>query len=171
MSRFARGRLVVKAALLRDSARGKGRDISMEQRASMITLGVRDLARARQFYEQGLGWERANSEEEVAFYQIGGMILGLYGWDALAEDAQVPAEGSGFRGTSIAFNTRSKDEVDARLAEAVTAGAKLVKPAEEVFWGGYSGYFADPDGHLWEVAWNPFWTVGADGAMEMVPAG
>lgn len=162
---------MVKAALLQDNGLCKGRDFSMEQRASMITLGVRDLARARKFYEQGLGWERANAEDEVAFYQIGGMILGLYGWDALAEDAKVPAEGAGFRGASIAFNTRSKAEVDDRLAEAVAAGATLVKPAEEVFWGGYSGYFADPDGHLWEVAWNPFWTVGADGAMEMVPAG
>jgi catechol 2,3-dioxygenase-like lactoylglutathione lyase family enzyme len=139
----------------------------MEQRLSMVTLGVADLARARTFYEQGLGWERANDHDEVAFYQIGGMVFGLYGRDALAEDAQLPGAGSGFGGITLAYNVRARDEVDAILAEAEAAGARILKPAKDVFWGGYSGYFADPDGHPWEVAWNPYWTLADDGSIRL----
>ncbi len=129
----------------------------MEQRISMIGLGVRDLAAARAFYLDGLGWRPAEgSNENITFIDAGGVTLSLYPRDLLAEDAQVDSAGEGFRGVSLAHNTRSREEVDAVLATAVAAGARLVKPAEDVFWGGYSGYFADPDGHLWEVAWNPF---------------
>ena len=139
----------------------------MEQRLSMVTLGVADLARARRFYEQGLGWQRANRHEEVVFYQAGGMVLGLFGRDALAEDAQVPSAGSGFRGIALAYNARDRAEVDAVMAEAEAAGGRIVKPAKDAFWGGYSGYFADPDGHLWEVAWNPHWTLADDGSIRL----
>lgn len=132
----------------------------MNPRISMITLGVRDLAAAIEFYEKGLGLPRMDSPPTVAFFTLNGTWLGLYGWEALAEDAQVPAEGSGFRGVALAHNLASEKEVDALVAQAVKAGATLVKPPQKVFWGGYSGYFKDPDGHLWEIAYNPFCWVG-----------
>jgi catechol 2,3-dioxygenase-like lactoylglutathione lyase family enzyme len=139
----------------------------MEQRLSLVTLGVADLARSRDFYER-LGWRRSMQEADgVAFFQAGGMIVGLYPRDKLAEDAGVPEAGSGFRAFSLAYNARSKEDADAVLAEAVAAGATLVKPAEDVFWGGYSGYFADPDGFLWEVAWNPFFPIAKDGSITL----
>ena len=139
----------------------------MEQRLSMVTLGVADLARARRFYEDGLGWQRANKHDEVVFYQAGGMVLGLFGREALAEDAQVESAGSGFRAIALAYNARDRAEVDAVLAEAEAAGGRIVKPAHDAFWGGYSGYFADPDGHLWEVAWNPDWELAPDGSIRL----
>lgn len=132
----------------------------MKPRISMVTLGVADLARSVKFYEQGLGFPRMESPPEVAFFTLNGTWLGLYDRDALAEDATVSGEGSGFRGIALAHNVASESEVDDVLAEAVAAGATLVKPGQKVFWGGYSGYFADPDGHLWEVAHNPFAWVG-----------
>lgn len=95
------------------------------------------------------------------------MVLALWSREALAQDAGVPSQGSGFSGMALAFNARSREEVAAVLEEAVAAGATLVKPAADTFWGGHSGYFADPDGHLWEVAWNPFWTVAEDGAVSI----
>jgi hypothetical protein len=140
----------------------------MDQRISLVTLGVADLARARRFYEDGLGWRRGNDHAEVAFYQIGGCVLALWSRAALAEDSQL-ADGGGFGGIALAYNTRSRAEVDAVLAQAVAAGARLLKPAKEAPWGGYSGYFADPDGHPWEVAYNPGWTVRPDGSIEMRP--
>ena len=127
----------------------------MEQRLSLVTLSVLDMARARGFYER-LGWRASSaSNEAVTFFQAGAAVLGLYGRDALAEDASVSPEGSGFSGVALAHNTASREAVDAVIAEAEAAGGTVVKPAEDGFWGGYSGYFADPDGHLWEVAWNP----------------
>jgi uncharacterized protein len=139
----------------------------MEQRLSLVTLGVADLERARRFYENGLGWRRGNDHAEVVFYQLGGMVLALWGRDALAQDAHLPNAGSGFGGIALAYNARTRAEVDAVLAEAEAAGAKILKPAEDAFWGGYSGYFADPDGHLWEVAWNPEWTLADDGSVSL----
>ncbi len=142
----------------------------MEQRVTMVTLGVADMAAARKFYCDGLGWrESAASNESVAFIEAGGVVLGLYGWSPLAEDAGVSDDGSGFRGVALAHNVASEADVDRVLDEAVAAGATLVKPAEKVFWGGYSGYFADPDGHLWEVAHNPFSPLDADGRMTLPP--
>jgi catechol 2,3-dioxygenase-like lactoylglutathione lyase family enzyme len=139
----------------------------MDRRISLITLGVRDLARARRFYE-ALGWQPSRSGGDgVAFYQAGGMVLALFGWDALAADVGLPDDGSGFRGISLAQNQPDKDSVDRVLAEAIAAGATLVKAAHDVFWGGYSGYFADPDGHLWEIAWNPFWPLAGDGSIRL----
>ena len=129
----------------------------------MITLGVRDLAAAIEFYERGLGFPRMESPPEVAFFTLDGTWLGLYGREALAEDATVPAAGGGFEGFALAHNVGSEKEVDEVVSHAVDAGATLVKQPQKVFWGGYSGYFSDPDGHLWEVAYNPlFWVGPAD---------
>jgi len=132
----------------------------MKPRISMITLGVRDLAKAVQFYEHGLGFPRMDSAPTVAFFNLDGSWLGLYGREALAEDATVSAEGSGFESFALAHNVSSEDDVDAVMKQAVDAGATMVKQPQKVFWGGYSGYFRDPDGHLWEVAHNPHFWVG-----------
>jgi len=135
----------------------------VEPRVSLITLGVADVARARAFYE-ALGFKAGSaSQDSVTFLDAGGVVLGLYGRAALAEDAAVADSVPGFSGVALAHNTRSEAEVDAVLGQAVAAGAKLIKPAAKVFWGGYSGYFADPDGHLWEVAYNPYFKLGDDG--------
>jgi len=134
----------------------------MQPRISMITLGVRNLAAAIEFYEKGLGLPRMESPPTVAFFTLNGSWLGLYGWNDLAEDAQVSAEGSGFRGVTIAHNLKSDAEVDALMAQALAAGATLVKSPQKVFWGGYSGYFKDLDGHLWELAHNPFFWIGPE---------
>lgn len=139
----------------------------MEQRLSLVTLGVADLGRAARFY-QDLGWRRGNNHAEVAFFQLGGMIFGLFGRKALAADAGLPDEpANGFGGIVLAYNARSRAEVDGVLAEAAAAGATITKPAENTFWGGYSGCFADPDGHLWEIAWNPDWTIEPDGSVKL----
>ena len=126
----------------------------------MITLGVRDLAAAIEFYEKGLGFPRMESPPEVAFFTLNGTWLGLYARESLAEDAQVSAAGEGFEGFTLSHNVGSEEEVDEVVSEAVAAGATLVKTPQEVFWGGYSGYFKDPDGHLWEIAHNPLFRVG-----------
>lgn len=132
----------------------------MQPRISMITLGVSDLQKSIQFYEQGLGFPKMDSPPSVAFFTLNGTWLSLYPRHLLAEDATIPATGSGFAGFTIAHNVNTEAEVDAVLQQAVNAGATLVKPGQKVFWGGYSGYFADPDGFLWEVAHNPFFWVG-----------
>lgn len=135
----------------------------MKPRISMITLGVSDLASAVKFYRDGLGFPKMDSPPEVAFFTLNGSWLGLYGRHALAEDATVSPEGSGFGGFTLSHNVASEAEVEQVIAQAVSAGATLVKPAQKVFWGGYSGYFKDPDGYLWEVAYNPhFWVGPAD---------
>lgn len=139
----------------------------MEQRLSLVTLGVTDLARSRAFYER-LGWRRSVREAEgVAFFQMGGIALSLYPRDALAGDAGVSPDGSGFAGFALAHNVRTRDEVDSVLAEAVAAGATSLRPAADAFWGGYSGCFADPDGFVWEIAWNPGFAVDGEGAIRL----
>ena len=139
----------------------------MEQRISMVTLGVSDLGRSREFYER-LGWRRAAMKVEgIVFFQAGGMALALYPREELAKDANVAADGHGFGGITLAYNARSREEVDSVLAQAKGVGAKMIKPAQDAFWGGYSGYFADPDGFLWEVAWNPFFPISEDGAIHI----
>ncbi len=126
----------------------------------MITLGVKDVQASAEFYEKGLGFPRIDSEPTVAFFDLNGSWLGLYGRDALAEDATVSPNGSGFDGFALAHNVHSESEVDEVFNTAIQAGAKSVKEPQKVFWGGYSGYFADPDGHLWEVAHNPHLWIG-----------
>ena len=134
----------------------------MQPRISMITLGVKDLAASIAFYEQGLGLPRRPMPDDspVAFFELNGTWLGLFGNDSLAEDAGVAANGEGFRGVTLAHNLESPAEVDALLRQAAKAGATISKPGQTTDWGGYAGYFADPDGHLWEVACNPHFWVG-----------
>jgi catechol 2,3-dioxygenase-like lactoylglutathione lyase family enzyme len=137
----------------------------MEQRISLITLGVADTARARAFYE-ALGWSGELPDGEVVFFQAGGMIVALWGRDKLAEDSAV-ADGGGWGGLTLAHNVASPAEVDAILADAETAGATIGRAGAPTPWGGYSGVFIDPDGHPWEVAHNPGWTLGADGSVRL----
>jgi uncharacterized protein len=138
----------------------------MEQRLSLVTLGVSDLARARAFYE-ALGWTTgAAPADDVVFFQAGGMIVALWDRGRLAEDSVVSDSG-GWGGVTLAYNTRSPEEVDAVLAEAEAAGATIGRPGAETFWGGYSGVFIDPDGHPWEVAHNPGWTIQEDGSISL----
>ena len=133
----------------------------MEQRVSLVTLGVRDLERAERFYGD-LGWERGNEDDDVVFFQCGGLVVALWSRDSLAEDSAVEDSG-GWGGVTLALNVRSADEVDDVLQQAASAGAVIGRSGAETFWGGYSGVFVDPDGHPWEVAHNPFWTVTDDG--------
>lgn len=140
----------------------------MEQRISLATLGVSDLARARAFYE-ALGWRtNAGPADDVVFFQSGGMILALWGRAQLAEDSGVEDTG-GWGGITLAHNVRSPAEVDAVIEEARAAGATIARPGAETFWGGYSGAFIDPDGHPWEVAHNPHWTLAEDGSVRLAP--
>ena len=134
----------------------------MQPRISMITLGVSDLKRSVAFYRDGLGFPTVDSPDGVAFFDLNGSWLSLFGRDALALDATVSPVGDGFAGFTLSHNVRTETAVDEVLAEAVSAGGKLVKPAQKVEWGGYSGYFADPDGFLWEVAHNPFLWIGPE---------
>jgi len=137
----------------------------MEQRVSLITLGVADLERSRRFYE-ALGW-RGDQVQDTVFFQTGGLAIVLWGRSALADDAGVSDAGdtSGFRGVALAHNVRSREEVDEALALASRAGAEITRAAAETFYGGYAGYFADPDGHLWEVGYNPGFTLTDDGSL------
>ena len=128
----------------------------MKPHITIITLGVEDLQRAINFYEKGLSLPRKNESKSIAFFDMSGTMLALYPRDELAEDITISPEGTGFQGFTLAHNVASPEEVDMTLAEAVAAGAELVKPGQEAFWGGYSGYFKDPDGFYWEVAHNPF---------------
>jgi predicted lactoylglutathione lyase len=138
----------------------------VEQRLSLVTLGVRDLARARAFYE-ALGWKSgAAPDDDVVFFQAGCMIVALWGREQLAEDSGVE-DGGGWGGITPAYNARSPAEVDAVLAEAEAAGATIPRPGAKTFWGGYSGVFVDTEGHAWEVAHNPHWTIEDNGAVKL----
>jgi catechol 2,3-dioxygenase-like lactoylglutathione lyase family enzyme len=141
----------------------------MEQRVSFITLGVADLDRSRAFYE-ALGWKAHPSGEGkgIVFFQAGGLVVALFPREELAHDAGAEnTPPGGFRGIAIAHNTRSEAEADAVMAQAMAAGATISKPMGKVFWGGYSGYFADPDGHLWELCFNPYATLSKDGSLTL----
>lgn len=141
--------------------------MSVPQRLTIVTLGVADVARSTSFYE-GLGWRRSSaSQDTITFFRMQGSVLALYQRDALAEDAGIPADGAGFRGVTCALNCESTADVDAAYAEWVAGGATAVKAPEAVFWGGYSSYVADPDGHLWEIAHNPYSPIGDDGLMQL----
>jgi predicted lactoylglutathione lyase len=135
----------------------------VEQRLSLVTLGVTDLDAARRFYE-ALGWTETPRAEGVVFFQAGGMVVGLWSRTDLAEDSGVE-DGGGWGGVTLAYNTRSREEVDTVIEEARTAGARIAREPGETFWGGYSGVFVDLDGHPWEVAHNPAWTIAADGSI------
>jgi catechol 2,3-dioxygenase-like lactoylglutathione lyase family enzyme len=138
----------------------------MEQRLSLITLGISDLDRARRFYE-ALGWKTGAKEaDDVAFFQAGGLAVALWDRAKLAEDSVV-TDGGGWGGVTLAYNTRTPDEVDRVLEEARAAGATIGREPAETFWGGYSGIFIDPDGHPWEVAHNPRWAIEEDGSLTL----
>lgn len=137
--------------------------MSLDRRISLITLGVEDVARATAFYEK-LGWTKSGaSQDAVTFIQLKGVVLGLFSRKALAEDAGIEDTSKGFSGVTLAHNVSSERGVDAVFKFALSCGATEIKKPVKVFWGGYSGYFADPDGHLWEVAYNPFFPMSAEG--------
>jgi uncharacterized protein len=139
------------------------------QRITLITLGVADLAASRAFYGR-LGWKEHSGTEGVAFYQMHGALLGLFGRDALAKDQGRPGTLLGTGAITLAQNFATEAEVDTAFAAAIAAGGTALKAPEKVFWGGYSGYWADPDGHVWELAMNPFWTLSADGSLTLPTA-
>jgi uncharacterized protein len=140
----------------------------VEQRVSLVTLGVSDLSRARAFYE-ALGWTTgAAPDDDVVFFQTGGMIVALWDRGRLAVDSGVE-DGRGWGGVTLAYNVRSPAEVDAVVEEARAAGARVAREPGATFWGGYSGVFVDPDGHPWEVAHNPHWAIGEDGSVRLSP--
>ena len=129
----------------------------MEQRLTIIGLGVKNLKVSSEFYEEKFGWKKTeSSNESIVFFQLNGMLLSLYPIDKLAEDAGVSIEGEGFKAFSLAYNTRTKEEVDTLIETLEAKGVKIVKQPEKVFWGGYSSYIADPDDNLWEIAFNPY---------------
>jgi predicted lactoylglutathione lyase len=135
----------------------------MEPRISLITLGVDDIPQSRKFYE-AMGFTASSaSMDDVVFFKSRGTVLALYPRKLLAEDAKTPSDGTGFRAVTLAHNVREKQDVARILEKAESAGAKILKPAQDVFWGGHSGYFTDPDGHLWEVAWNPHFPLNENG--------
>ena len=137
----------------------------MEQRLSLVTLGVSDITRARAFYD-ALGWQGTSPDGEVVFYQAGGMVVALWSRELLREDSAVEDNG-GWGGITLAYNTRSPEEVDEVLAQADAAGGRIGRAGATTFWGGYSGVFLDPDGHPWEVAHNPGWRVDEDGTVHL----
>lgn len=140
----------------------------MEARLSLITLGVNSISLSREFYEKGLGWNVSSaSNENVVFLKTRGTVISLYGKQELAKDVQVDAQGSGFRDFALAHNVRTKEEVAEVLLQAEKAGGRIIKPAQDVFWGGHSGYFEDPDGFLWEVAWNPHFPLDENGTVQL----
>jgi uncharacterized protein len=131
----------------------------MRQKLNIITLGVKNIEKSLHFYESGLGWKKsAASTGDIAFFPLGGMVLAIYPRKELAEDITIEAKGNGFSGITLAYNAKNEKEVDAVLKEVENLGATIIKPAQKVFWGGYSGYFKDLDGHIFEVAHNPFFT-------------
>ena len=136
----------------------------MEQRATIIGLGVKNLEVSTKFYQEQFGWNlMASSNDSITFFQLNGILLSLYPREKLAEDAKVSSEGSGFKGFTLAYNARSKEEVDSLFDDLKRKGVRIVKQPEEVFWGGYSGYIADPDDNLWEIAFNPFLSLDEKG--------
>lgn len=140
----------------------------MEQRISLITLGVADLGRALTFYEKVLGWKAVPGSEGVAFFDLNGVVLSLFPHADLAQDIGIPGDHPpGYQGFSLAYNVRSEREVDELFADLGRKGATITKNPQKAFWGGYTGYFADPDGHQWEVAYNPYWTVDREGRVSM----
>lgn len=139
----------------------------MEQRISLVTLGVKNLGISRRFYVDGLGWKPGFENEEIIFFQTGGMIFALFLRDHLATELKADPAGFGRAPMTLAYNVRTKSEVDPLIQRAVAAGATILLPGRAASWGGYSGYFADPDGFAWEVAWNPGWRLASDGTINL----
>ncbi|MFO1532962.1 MAG: VOC family protein [Thermoplasmatota archaeon] len=138
----------------------------MRPNLTVVTLGVADLRRSHDFYVRRLGWPTESKlEDGVLFLRLHGIVLALWSRELLAKDIGVADGGGSFGGTTLAHNAQDRAEVDKAMAEAKAAGARILKPAQETFWGGYSGYWADPDGHVWEVAWNPHWRLRDDGTV------
>jgi len=142
-----------------------GEPRTMEQRISIVTLGVKSLETSRRFYVDGLGWKPVFENKEIIFFQAGGMVFALFLRDQLAADLLADPATLGRAALALAHNVREKSQVDPLMQRAAAAGAKVLKPAREASWGGYSGYFADPDGFAWEIAWNPQWRLAADGSI------
>ena len=140
----------------------------MNQHIHLVTLGVSDLKRSYEFYSQTLGWEAAGaSNDDIKFFQAGGVVLALFPREELAKDALVPSEGNGFAGFTLAYNAQSETEVDEIIRDLKAKGVKILKDPQKVFWGGYSSYFADPDGNCWEVAYNPFFPFDENGNLKL----
>jgi uncharacterized protein len=140
----------------------------MNQHLHLITLGVRDFEKSRKFYTEILGWKpTSGSNDDITFFQTGGVALAIYPRDKLAEDALTSPEGSGFSGITLAYNARSEAEVDEIIRDLKLKGVKIVKESQKVFWGGYSSYFADPDDYHWEVAYNPFFAFDENGNLKL----
>lgn len=139
----------------------------MNQHLHIVTLGVTDLKRSQEFYSQTLGWKITRPQEGIVFFQAGGVVLALFPREELAKDALVSAKGQGFAGFSLAYNAQSEAEVDEIIRDLKSKGVKILKEPQKVFWGGYSSYFADPDGFCWEVAYNPFFPFDDDGILKL----
>lgn len=139
----------------------------MNQHLHIVTLGVSDLKRSHEFYSQTLGWKPSRPQEGISFFQAGGVVLALFPREELAEDALVPSEGQGFAGFTLAYNAQSEAEVDELIRDLKAKGVKILKEPQKVSWGGYSSYFADPDGNCWEVAYNPFFPFDEDGNLKL----
>lgn len=140
----------------------------MKPRLNIVTLGVSNLQKSKEFYRKALGWEPApGSSESIIFFHQGGIIVGLYPFDKLAEDAGVPTEKPSFPGVTLAINRESKEEVDELFARVIKSGATILIKPRDTFWGGYDAYFADPDGYAWEIAWAPFWQYDEQGSLTL----
>ena len=140
----------------------------MNQHVHLITLGVRDFEASKKFYAETLGWKPSgSSNDEITFFQAGGVVLSIFPREKLAEDALVAPEGSGFAGFTLAYNAHSEAEVDEIIRDLEAKGVKILKQPQKVFWGGYSSYFADPDGNCWEVAYNPFFPFDEKGNLKL----
>ena len=140
----------------------------MKPRLNIVTLGVKDLLKSREFYKNALGWDPApGSDENIVFFHQGGIVLGLYPIDKLAEDAGVSADRFGFSGVTLAINQDSKEAVKETFEMAVKNGVKVLVGPRDTFWGGYDAYFADTDGHSWEIAWAPFWEFDEQGSLKL----
>ncbi len=139
----------------------------MNQHLHLVTLGVRDLETSKKFYAETLSWKISSPQEGIVFFQAGGVVLALFPREELAKDALVPADGHGFAGFTLAYNVQSKSEVNEIINELRSKGVKITKEPQKMFWGGYSSYFADPDGFLWEVAYNPFFPFDEQGNLKL----
>ena len=139
----------------------------MKPRLTIVTLGVASMERSKEFYKNALNWEPVDPNDGIAFYAQGGIVFALYPMAGLAEDAMLPPERSGFSGVTLAINLENKEEVDELFRQVVDSGATSLVEPRETFWGGYDCYFADPDGHIWEIAWAPFWKYDEQGSLTM----